>query len=34
MLDPDAFDLVTCGEQSLDLFMGGLKQLPVAPATD
>ena len=26
MLDPEAFDLVRCGEQSLDLFMRGLRQ--------
>ena len=26
MLDPEAFDLVYCGEQSLDLFMRGLRQ--------
>lgn len=28
MLAPEAFDLVQCGEQSLDLFMSGLRQHP------
>ena len=33
MLAPEAFDLVQCGEQSLDLFMSGLRQHPTPSST-